>query len=118
MPSFLHPRVLNVFCVSPKWFLRLPLFFFSRLYSGTPGIDLFLGRECTPPQLDRIVAMIAGEGLEHIPIWARQYARFIGHGSDVEYVYDGDFGWYDRLEESSLSLFEANWDVGIKEEVQ
>ncbi len=69
----------------------------SHLPSGPSGIDIFFGQEYTVEQMDRIYCMIANEGPERIPEWARQLTWFLGEGSSGKYIHDGDFGWRARF---------------------
>ena len=60
--------------------------------SGPSGIDIFVGQEYTVEQVDRIYCMIANEGPERIPEWARQLTWFLAESSSGKYIHDGDFG--------------------------
>ncbi len=71
----------------------------------TAGIDVFFGQQYTAEQVDRIFAMIANEGLDGIPGWARQLALLFGAGSSGKYTHDGDFGWRFRLEIAGGRIF-------------
>ena len=78
----------------------------SHEHEGPAGIDIFVGQEYTPKQLDRLFAMLANEGLVGIPAWARQLAWFLGHGSS-QYANDGDFGYFARMQIVSCAKFKT-----------
>ena len=81
----------------------------SHEHEGPAGIDIFVGQEYTPKQLDRLFAMLANEGLVGIPAWARQLAWFLGHGS-TQYANDGDFGYFARMQIVSHTNFRTMKD--------
>ena len=73
---------------------------------GPPGIGMFFGQKYTPCQLDCLLVMIANEGLDHSPPWARQLAWFLGHGGSGRYAHDGDFGWCARVTICARAIFD------------
>ena len=81
----------------------------SHLASGPAGIDLFVGQSFASKQHDRVIQMLHAEGITCSPDWARMFAYFQGYGVVNEYVHDGDFGWYSRLEEYSTMIFKRSW---------
>jgi hypothetical protein len=70
----------------------------SHIRQGHSGIDVFIGQDLGPTQLDRIIACIANEGLLSAPPWVRMLAWFLEYGCVSDYALDGDFGLDQQLD--------------------
>jgi ribonuclease HI len=77
----------------------------SHELGGPSGIDLFIGQEYSKDQLDRVLAMLANEGLYALPGWARQLAWFLGLATQGQYASDADFGWRARMDATGTRIF-------------
>ena len=80
-------------------------------YRGHAGIDLFLGQKYMPQQMERVIALLANEGIL-ANLWAAQLSWFLGIGGTGPYSDLADCGWPHRVRHYSEKLFPPGYIVG------
>ena len=79
-------------CVQRKFWVDT-----MHLYRGHSGIDMFIGQDYSPLQLERILTLAMNEDFHGLPAWSRQLLWFLGLRSADSFVCDGDWQYFDRL---------------------
>ena len=76
----------------------------TSIRGGHAGIDVFLGQEYAPCQLERILVYVANESTPAaLPPWARILAWY----PEDYFLYDADFGFHDSFRDAVCLCAEA-----------